>query len=329
MNKNLIIVFLIGLVLFTSCQKDVDQFIPDAGQLNGPDSNWYASIIPTMPINDVKSKLGFPTIKDSFQMAASAVTVSTPNGLQCTFPALGLETPTGQPITGKVKVELMYLRSKGDMVRLGRPTTSNGRLLVASGGMFVRVSNDTAELQFTPSHRMTLRYTESPLNTQMKFFVGDEGNVSQFNWLPNPDNGTNVVGFNTTNSQYEVQTNRLRWTGTEYFYDTTNISRVTLKVQTANYFTNANTVAYTVFRDFKSVVGMYGDVNSRKFVSSTKLPVNKLATVIVISKQGNDYFMGYENVTTAAQSGTQGEQTVTVTPIKRSMSDILSFLNTL
>ncbi|MFM6924257.1 MAG: hypothetical protein ACKOU7_02050, partial [Ferruginibacter sp.] len=70
----------------------------------------------------------------------------------------------------------------------------------------------------------------------------------------------------------------MRWTGMDYFYDTTNISRVTLKVQAANYFTNANTIAYTVFRDFRSVVGMYGDAGSKKFISLALCSIIKKET---------------------------------------------------
>ena len=101
-----------------------------------------------------------------------------------------------------------------------------------------------------------------------------------------------------------------------------------MKAELASYFTNSNTIAYTVFRDFRSVVGMYGDVNSRKF-STGLLPVGKQVTVVVISKQGNDFFIGSQNVTTATSASNPGEQTVAVTPVKKSLAEIISFLNTL
>lgn len=330
MNKKFIIFLLSGMALLASCQKDIDTFVPDANQLNGPDTSWYSSISPTMPVNDLKNKLNIETYQDSALIGSNPVTFVTPNGLQCTFPVNGLTTSTGQNLTGgKVKVEMMFVRSKGDMIRLGRPTTSNGRLLVNSSDLFVRAKNDTAELQMASNSKFTLRYAENPLSTQMKFFLGDESNSQQFNWLPDANITTTIIGYNTAQSQYEIQTKNFRWSGLDYFYDTSNIQRVTLKAQLANYFTNANTMVYAVFRDFRSVVGMYGNASSKKFVSSTKLPVGKLVTVIVISKQGNDYFMGFENVTTAVQSGTNGEQNVSVTPVKKSLSEIISYLNTL
>ncbi len=325
MNRKFIILFLIGAGFLTACQKDLDNFVPDAGQLNGPDSNWYGTVTASMPVNDLKSKLTIGSYNDSIQVGSNTSYITLPSGLQCYFPANSLTTNTGQTLTGTAKIELVHIKTKGDMIRLGRPNTSNGRLLVNANQTFVRAKNDTAELQFVPGVKMTLRYPDQPISTQMKFFVGDETNPTQFNWLPITDTNSHV-GFTPTG--YEIQTNRLRWTSACYFYDTTGINRVTLKAELANYFTNANTIAYTVFRDFRSVVGMYGDVNSKKF-STGKLPVGKLVTVVVISKQGNDFFLGYENVTTVSPSSTPGEQTVAVTPIKKSLAEIIAFLNTL
>lgn len=326
MNRKLIIAFLISAWSLTACQKNIDNFVPDPGQLNAPDTTWSASVSPSAPINDLKSQLVIGSYNDSIQVGSSSSYITTPSGLQCYFPANSLTTNTGQTLTGKAKVELIHIKTKGDMVRLGKPTTSNGRLLVNGNETFVRAKNDTAELQFVPGLKMTMRYPDQPLNTQMRFFVGDETNAAQFNWLPNPDPNNNSVGF--TPNGYEIQTNRLHWTSTCFFYDTSGISRVKVTADLASYFTNANTIAYTVFRDFRSVVGMYGDVNSKKF-STGKLPIGKLVTIVVISKQGNDLFMGAENVTTASSTVSPGEQKVTVKPVKKSLTEIIAFLNTL
>ena len=326
MNRKLLIAFFISIGYLAACQKNLDEFVPDPGQLNGPDTTWYSAVAPSMPINDLKAQLLIGSYNDSIQVGSSTSYITTPSGLQCYFPANGLTTSAGQTLTGSAKIELVHVKTKGDMIRLGKPTTSNGRLLVNANETFVRAKNDTAELLFRPGVKMTIRYPDLPLNTQMKFFVGDETNAAQFNWLPNPDPANNTVGFTSTG--YEIQTNRLRWTSACYFYDTTNISRVNVKADLASYFTNANTIAYVVFKDVRSVVGMYGDVVSKKF-STGKLPVGKLITVVVISKQANDFFLGFENVTTAASAGTTGEQTVAVKPIKKSLAEIIAFLNTL
>jgi hypothetical protein len=326
MNRKLVILFLITTGFFlNACQKNIDIFVPDAGQISGPDTSWYSTITAAMPVTDLNNNLAIDSYKDSIQVSSNTSYITMPSGLQCYFPANCCVSNSGQVITGKVNVELMQIKNKGDMVRLGKPTTSYGRLLVSGNELFVRLKNDSSELLLAPGVKIQLRYSDPPISTQMKFFVGDESNTQQFNWLPNPDLINNTLSV--TPSYYEIQTNHLHWVGSGYFFDTTGTSRVTIKADLAAYFTNANTVAYTVFKDFRSVVGMYGDISSKKF-STGKLPVGKAITVVVISKQGNDYFLGYQNTTTAAPTS-GSEQSIPITPIKTSLSDIKAFLNTL
>jgi hypothetical protein len=73
---------------------------------------------------------------------------------------------------------------------------------------------------------------------------------------------------------------------------------------------------------------MHGDLNTRKFIS-VKLPVGKQITVVVISKQGNDYFLGYKSATTALSTTGPVNQLVHVVPIKRSLPEILAYLSSL
>ena len=95
------------------------------------------------------------------------------------------------------------------------------------------------------------------------------------------------------------------------------------------YYTNANTVAYTVFNEMRSVIGMYGNETTRKF-GTGKLPSNKQVTVVIISKQGDDYYLGHQQaLTNTPVPGSIGDQQVTVTPVKTSIENIIAYLDTL
>ncbi|MEO6540250.1 MAG: hypothetical protein ABIN74_04635, partial [Ferruginibacter sp.] len=89
-----------------------------------------------------------------------------------------------------------------------------------------------------------------------------------------------------------------------------------------------NTIAFTVFKDLRSTVAMKGDLNTKKFITG-KLPVGKLITVVVISKQADDYYLGYESAITQLPAANSFTQHVRVVPIKRSLSEIISYLSTL
>ena len=66
----------------------------------------------------------------------------------------------------------------------------------------------------------------------------------------------------------------------------------------------------------------------KRFISG-KVPNGKAAVVVAISKQGNDYFLGKETITTGINVTTANNQRVLLSPVKTSLADIKLFLSTL
>lgn len=323
--KAFVLILFMGGLFLSACQKDIDIFVPDPGQTNGPDTSWHSTITATMPVSILKNELTEKPYLDSIEVNASTATVVTPTGLIVTFPPWCTATSTGQPVTGNVQVEVQVVRKKGDMIRLNKPSTLYDSLLVTAGHIFITLRKNGALVVLAPNVKINIRYIDLPIQQQMKLHVGDETNPSFFNWLPNPDPANNTVGIGS--QAYEIYTNRLRWISLAYGFNVTNTSSVNVTADIPSYFTNANTVAFTVFKDFRSVVAMHGEFNTRKFVSG-RLPLGKQITVVVISKQGNDYYLGHTTTVTQPGTGTVS-QSVHVVPIKKSFPEILSYLSTL
>lgn len=318
---------LTGSLLFSACNKDSDVFVPDAGQTNGPDTSWYTNITPALPVSLMKKNLLIPVYTDSFEVNNNNAYVNTPFGLQCVFPPHCCVGNGGQPISGMVKVELMLIKKKGDMILLNKPTTSNDSLLVSGGEIFIRLIKDNQELQLAPNIKIQLKSpVDIPINTQMKLFYGDETNAENFNWLPNTEPANNILTITTQN--YEIQTNHLRWLNIDHFFTPPGTTQTKVTANLIPQFTNGNTIAFTVFKDYRSVAAMYGNFNTRKF-STGKLPVGKDATVIVISKQGNDYFMDHKAIITTSPANTPGNQSVSLSPVITTIENIKAYLNTL
>lgn len=324
-RKTIIHVFIAGIFLLGACEKNTDIFVPDSGQPNGQDTTWQNTVTPAMPVSDLRTSLLFDPYVDSIEVNSNVATIITPSGLQVNFPPNSCVSTAGQPVTGKVQVELMLIKKKGDMIRLDKPTTYADSLLVSSGQVFVRLKKNGQAVQLAPGLKINIRYSDVPMSSLVKFFAGDETNTQHFNWLPNPDVNNNILSVGS--QFYEIYTNRLRWISGSYFFNITSPARVRVSAEIAPYFTNANTIAFTVFKDYRSVVAMPGNVSQRKF-STIELPPGKAITVVVISKQVNDYYLGYESAVTLAQA-TNGTQSVLVKPIKRSLPDILYYLSTL
>lgn len=317
---------LTAALLFSSCQKDLDVFVPDSGQITGPDTSWYNTISSTMPVTALKNVLLIPLHKDSFQLNSSVNTVHLASGIQCLVSSGSVLTSSSQPVGGKVYVESLLLKKKGHMIRMGTPTTSDGKLLVSGGEIFIRLRSDSfPQLQLAQNNPILLEYADIDVSTQMQYFNGIVNSSGQFNWLLNTDSSNQVLALQQA---YRVITNQLNWINCDYFLDTAGIQQTIVSTVLPAQFTNANTIAYTVFNNIRSVAGMYGNANTKKF-SSGKLPVNKLVTVVVISKQGDDYYLGHETVTTSANGAAVGSQQVAVTPIKTPLNNIITYLENL
>jgi hypothetical protein len=324
--KAFILVLITGSIFLNACQKNTDIFVPDPGQVNGPDTSWYSTVTAAMPVSILKNNLLQEPYLDSITVNANVASIVTPFGVQVNFPPNCCANAAGQSVTGRVQVELLVVKKKGDMIRLNKPSTYNDSMLVTAGDIFIRLKKDGQPVQLAPGIRINIRYVDLPINPQMNFFIGDETNSTHFNWLPNPDPLNNTVFFGT--QSYEIYTNRLRWISLAYSFAVSASASTSVTADITPYFTNANTTAFTVFKDLRSVVAMHGELSTRKFITG-KLPVGKQITVVVISKQGNDYYLGYESAVTVVPTSGSLIQHVRVVPIKKSLPDILAYLSTL
>jgi hypothetical protein len=327
-TKIILLPIVLVVITFASCQKDTDLFIPD-GTSVGLDTNWVASVTDLSPVSEIKRLIKKDIVLDSIDATAGG-TLQTSEGLTVIVLPQSLALSNGLLASGRVYVETMLVKQRGDMIRLDKPTTSLGRVLVSGGEVFIRIRKESEELHLAPGKGIYIKFAEPTPSTQMKLFYGDESNTERFNWLADSSGGSNGTTIGVTTQPtlgYEFFSNRLRWINCDYFADT-SAGRVVVSTSFAADYTNANTAVYLVFKDLKSVAGMYGDVTSKKF-SSAKVPTGKAAIVVSISKKGtNSYYLGHETITTG-QTSLNGVQIVPLKPQPTSLTDIKAYLATL
>ena len=70
MNKKIVTILLISGALFlNACQKNTDVFVPDPGQLNGPDTTWNAVVPATAAVFSLQTNLVTEPVRDSFEIS--------------------------------------------------------------------------------------------------------------------------------------------------------------------------------------------------------------------------------------------------------------------
>jgi hypothetical protein len=324
MMKKILSCVLLAATL-TACQKDTDIFIPDAVSV-GLDTNWVAAVTDLSPVNEVKRLLKRENLLDSVDAAAGG-TFQTSEGLTVIVQPGSLLLSGGAVATGKIHVETIVVRQRGDMIRLDKPTTSFGRILVSGGEIFIKIRKENEELHLAPGKGIYIKYTDPAPTRLMKLFYGDESNPDRFNWIPAANQTSGSVDTISNPSGYVLFSNQLRWINCDYFADSSG-NRVNVAASLPADYTNANTSVYLVFKEIKSVAGMYGDMNTKRFLSP-KVPVGKAAVLVSITKKGtNSYYLGHETFTTGATS-LNGIQSVPLKPQPASLSDIKAYLSTL
>ncbi len=325
MNRNFILITLTtGLLFLFSCQKDTSVFVADKGEITGPDTSWYAAVTADMPIVKLKNSLALALNTDSFEVNDHDMTIADPSGIEFIFPPQSSADINNDPVSGMVETSSLLIKKKGDFIRMNVPTVVSGKLLVSGAAYFIALQKDGNRVRLSPGKTLTASYTDTSFSAPIQVFNADAG--IDINWIKNNDPDNNYVSA-LNQSLYKMVSNRLSWTSCGYFYDMNAVQTTSIATDMPRNFTNFTTAVYIVFKNFRSVVNLSGNTAAHAF-TSIPLPAGQIATVVVISKQGDYYYMGQQQIMTAKPA--QGtHQIVSINPVRASLDNIKAYLGTL
>ena len=341
MKKTVFIIGSLSALFFTACQKELsDNFSAYPGHpLN--DTIWVRNVSGGASVHQLAELLIPEIIVDSFEVSRDT-TLKYGDSLEVAFSAgscIGTGIgggPIGVIAPGKVKLEIVRLKKKGDYIKAFKYTTSNGYLLETGGAFFIRVSKDGKELAMAPGASVKIRFsdTEDP-KTNMQVFYGKESNPvptsgidTSFTWIRDSD--TSWIKTFQKFSQgpgpgikgYELSSKNLRWIAAERYIDSTR-PRAKISVILPLNYTNKNTAVFAVFADQKTVVNVRGDYPSRSFAANN-IPLGSKIKLITISRIGNDLYLGTKDINDVGFV-----VAYSIAPEKKSLKEILALLNNL
>jgi len=294
---------LLMMLLFVACNKEAsNEFIPDP---NNPqnDTTWTTgSIDANAAVNQLMQSLALPYLTDSLDVSTGGILHFDDHG-EIKLPDNCLD----QSVTGKVKVEYLYLKSKGDMVRYAKPTVSGNQLLVSGGAFYLKVSGGSTNYQLATNTRFSISYAATSPDKQMKFFYGDTSvnSMEGFTWQPVQDTVPLVGTWTREDSTgvltgYTLLSSKFGWINCDRFADT-SAPRTRLVDTLPINFTNKNTAVFAVFKDQWSVMRLSADATNKYFYADN-VPVGASIILLSISQIGNDLYLGSKTITVNAGS---------------------------
>lgn len=334
MKKSLFITTVAALFFFTSCKKEFsDNFTSYNGDPRN-DTVWVTSTPATAPIHQLANQFLPDLIIDTFDCTLGD-TITLKDYISIRIPAASFTENSGAPVTGKVRMEFFRLKKKGDFIKFFKPTTSSGYLVESGGGFFIRVVKNGQELKLAPNASITIRFadTEEPKINMQVFHAREtipfisSGIDTLHTWTRHTDTswiktwqGQDSLGGILKG--YELTTTQLRWTAANRYIDST-LPHTNIFAYLPQNYTNKNTVVYAVFENQKIVVNLTADFRSRSF-TTMRIPRGAKIRILSFSRLGNDLYMGTKMVNDVGTNNVYK-----IEPVKKSLSDILSYINSL
>jgi hypothetical protein len=320
-----VLLALLMLTLF-SCQKNLDYFVVDDNALNAPDTTWYNSINSDMPVIALKNDLLIDFSRDSFTLQGGVINqFNMSSGISASIPGGSILDSIGQSYLGPVTATSMLMNSKGSKIKMGISDISNGQQLGSGGCYYFKLSGVGGQQLFVaPNASLEVNFQSVvPFSYDMQLFAGEAISTFDFNWEPTTSQDT--VSF--SGGTYHAYSNLFGFIATSYFVDLPSSQQTRLALNLPANYTNANTMAYIVYDQLPSVIALIPDFNTRKF-RSEEIAKNEPATIVVLSKQGGNYFLGHASITTH-HAGQSGYQEINITPTITTLNDMKNFISTL
>ena len=337
----------IFLLAMASCKKDTIEFIPtDTVTLIEGDTTWddnlasknnlSTTILPPLSIEELVNELQAVPKLDTF-IAEQGGSFVIPDNVTVTIPANVCSNYQNRPCTGKLNVEILVLRKKGDFIAFNLPTSSLNKQLISGGVVMVKVRQNGQEVKLANGKAIKVRYVMTEPDNQMQLFEGRVDGRFMFDWLPISSVGTGGVRSSLStwadSSQlrrgYDLVLDRFGLINCDKFSGDTTSFNNKFTVTLPEVFTNVNTSVYVAFKNMNSVLSLSGDARTKAFIPLGRgLPVGRTATIVAMSYIRDKFYFAKQEVTIQSALGTTG-QTIRLTPIVTEKEEIKAILNSL
>lgn len=334
------------VLVAASCRKDTTVFIPtDTITIIESDTTWdndllsksnlSTNLLPTLSIEKLVNQLSAEPKFDTCN-AERGGTITVPDNVTVTIPASACVNAQNRVCTGKLDIEILVLRKKGDFIAYNLPTSSGGKQLISGGVVSVRVRQNGQEVRLGAGKTIKVRYLMTEPDAQMQLFEGKIDGRFNFDWVTMPTVGQSSTRPSVTSwvdstqrRGYDMVIDRFGLINCAKFGGDTASFNNKFTIMLPESFTNLNTSVYIAFKEMNSVMSLAGDSRTKTFVPIGRgFPVGRVVTVVAMGFVKEKFYFAKQEVTIQNSNGSSG-QSVRLTPTTVEKEDLKETLKNL
>ncbi|HUR31479.1 MAG TPA: hypothetical protein VMZ69_08590 [Saprospiraceae bacterium] len=316
--------YLIGIVMvFMSCGKDIDLFIPRSNQGEVGDLSRLMSRLNQDISGNISYVIQVPCNGNKI--------IQVDKDLVLIIPADFVDLTQFPCTDGSFDVHVTVCDTKSEILIAGIPTLSEGKLLESRIEIKLQITDGYTNVHLAPGKQISIKVKDPDPRDRMELFYGNDDNSA---WLQvdndpnawdNVANGEWVLQDSTgliSGFGYECLSDSLDWVNIDVFFEIPEDQRTDVCVELPVEFTNKNTAVFMILDDYNSIIRMRGNADVMKFCEPYgSAPIGFNVTFVVISEMGDDSYQF------ATKSTTIGAHHVEVlSPLKTPYEEIKNFI---
>ena len=245
-------------------------------------------------------------------------TIVGEKGTKVTFYSNSFKKKDGTILSsGQINIVLQEMLTGPEMILAGKTTTSNGRLLVSGGQIFIKAYLGNEELLINKSARPIVEIPTNS-NDNMKLFIGNiKANDSIIGDSTNDWTLVDTIAVDRRQDSFGKSVfifplDSLTFINCDYFYNDPN-PKTDVKFTLPNSFVDSNTQIMIYFPSINSVARAYKFVYSGNYFildGGYQVPAGLQAKVIAVAKKGNEFYFEVKSINIVADINVNMNPTV-------------------
>lgn len=312
------VIFIILMSTSTSCKKEsTDVFL---SSVDSTDTVWVDNSTTDLK-NDFQQLLDtLTTLPTEYPIddIKKNQTFNAGNSFTIDLPPKGFEDKNGKNVEGPAKVAIIYLDSRGEMLKNKISGTSNDQALKTVFAARIAFYQGGKELTIASHKKVGVFINQSNPQTGLQLYTGQPG-ADHSNWVTFQDGEITTVS-RTTKKGYDLELKQLPWILAGEAYNAVNPTTITATLP--NIFTNANSKIYVLLNDRNGLLEMQQEKNSKSFFADN-IPDGVTAKLISVSSISNTFYLGTDDVEI------KKKQHVKLKPRIVSFAELQTFMNSL